>query len=58
MSRRLCKPVMLSPEFHDWLAKQGAKGETFEDILRRLIKYEERGKHDRAGSGIGRGNSG
>ena len=33
--------IQVTNEFKDWLEQQGKKGETYEDILKRLIKYGE-----------------
>lgn len=33
------KPTMrISRPFKDWIEKQGLKGETFEDVIKRLVK--------------------
>jgi len=32
------KMIQVSDELHSWLVKQGKKNETFEDIIKRLIK--------------------
>jgi len=36
----LNKWIRVSDEVHNTLAKNGAKGETFDDILRRLLKLD------------------
>ncbi len=33
--------IRLSSDFKDWLEGQGKKGETFEDVLRRLLRYPD-----------------
>lgn len=30
--------IKLDKKFKEWLAKQGKKGETYQDIIKRLIK--------------------
>jgi hypothetical protein len=30
--------IQLTKKFKDWLESQGSKGESFEDIIKRLIK--------------------
>ena len=30
--------IPVSKKFHDWLKSQGRKGESYEDILKRLLK--------------------
>ena len=39
MTEQETTTIRISQEFKDWLDKQGAKGDTYEDILRRLCKY-------------------
>ncbi len=36
--------IQISQEFKDWLEKQGAKSETYEDVLHRLTKYPDNKK--------------
>lgn len=36
--------IRISKEFKEWLDKQGAKTDTYEDILRRLTNYKVNGK--------------
>ena len=33
--------IAISQELKDWLAAQGAKSDTYEDILRRLTNYPD-----------------
>ena len=32
--------IPISKEFHDWLKGKGKKGESYEDVIKRLIKPE------------------
>lgn len=32
--------IPVSKKFHDWLKSKGSKGESYEDILKRLLKPE------------------
>ena len=32
--------IPVSKKFHDWLKSQGKKGESYEDILKRLLKLD------------------
>ena len=32
--------IPISKEFHDWLKSKGMKGESYEDIIKRLLKHE------------------
>ena len=32
--------IPLSKEFHDWLKGKGKKGESYEDVIKRLLKPE------------------
>jgi predicted CopG family antitoxin len=44
MPSNLNKIIRISEEVHEALLKLGAKGETFDDIIRRLIKMAEEQK--------------
>lgn len=44
--------IQVTNEFKDWLEQQGKKGETYEDILKRLIKYGEVQQGDVMFSGV------
>ena len=32
--------IPISKEFHDWLKSEGRKGESYEDVIKRLLKPE------------------
>ena len=32
--------IPISKEFHDWLKSKGKKGESYEDVIKRLLKPE------------------
>ena len=32
--------IMVSKRFHDWLMSKGKKGESYEEILKRMLKPE------------------
>lgn len=32
--------IPISKEFHDWLKDKGKKGESYEDVIKRLLKPE------------------
>lgn len=32
--------ISVSKKFHDWLKNKGKKGESYEDIIRRMLKPE------------------
>ena len=32
--------IPISKEFHDWLKSKGRKGESYEDVIKRLLKQE------------------
>ena len=32
--------ISLSKEFHDWLKSKGKKGESYEDVIKRMFKPE------------------
>ena len=32
--------IPISKEFHDWLKGKGKKGESYEDVIKRLLKSE------------------
>ena len=32
--------IPISKEFHDWLKNKGKKGESYEDVIKRLLKPE------------------
>ncbi len=34
--------IKLDRKFKDFLRKKGAKGETYQDIIKRLIKYDKK----------------
>ena len=38
--------IPVSKKFHDWLKSKGSKGESYEDILKRLIGSEAMGDAD------------
>lgn len=38
MTKRDSKTIRLSKSFYDYLVQQGCKSETFEDVIKRLIK--------------------
>ena len=42
--------IPVSKKFHDWLKSKGKKGESYEDILKRLIGHET--AEDTSDSGI------
>ena len=32
--------IPISKEFHDWLKSKGRKGESYEDVIKKLLKSE------------------
>jgi hypothetical protein len=40
MTRRMTTQIPCTQEFKDWVQEQGRMGETYEDVLRRLLDLE------------------
>ena len=34
--------IPISKKFHDWLKSKGKKGESYEDVIKRLLKSESK----------------
>ena len=32
--------IPISKEFHDWLKSKGMKGESYEDVIKKLLRHE------------------
>ncbi len=43
--------IAVTPEVHDWLLRQGTKGETFDELLRRLLEIPREGTLDEGHKG-------
>ena len=40
MKEQQITTIPISKQFHDWLKSQGRKGESYEDVIKRLLKPE------------------
>lgn len=38
--------IAIKPDLHEWLKSRGRKGETFDELLRRLLEFPKEGLCD------------
>jgi len=46
--KELSTTIRVSSSLKDWLEKQGVKGETFDDVIRRLTNFPDNGKSNKS----------
>ena len=49
--------IPISKEFHDWLKNKGKKGESYEDVIKRLLKPEYKEEVEEGSSKESSGNA-